>query len=254
MDVGWGSALAETSGGLDIVGVRALDQSIEASLVVGITTISLRGRYLSILPWAVGEFFVADAEEGVGSFDENRFHDFLFRVQFLILACTSVDPASGDAGGALGSVLYHGDMARLSNGLTATFPLHGSGPFLGTYFGPCIAMGLLRQGEEGRPFILSPRGRDLWNARNAQLGFDRAAVKGLLSTAAILTKDTALSLAPHFSLKALAATSAEAALLRQALLIPWSPETGDAAKAVSAAYGRFGQTVSWLRAEASRGA
>ena len=40
MDVGWGSALAETSGGLDIVGVRALDQSIEASLVVGITTIS----------------------------------------------------------------------------------------------------------------------------------------------------------------------------------------------------------------------
>src|ERR1700722_8775527 len=29
------------------------------------------------------------------SFDETRFHDFLFRIQFLILACTSVDPLSG---------------------------------------------------------------------------------------------------------------------------------------------------------------
>jgi hypothetical protein len=220
---------------------------------VGITTISLRGRYLSILPWAVGEFFAADAEEGVGSFEENRFHDFLFRVQFLILACTFVDPGSGDAGGALGSVLNHGDMVRLANGSAVPFPMHDRGPLLGTYFGPCIAMGLLRQGEEGRPFILTPRGRDMWNARNAQLGFDRAAVKGLFSTAAILTKETALSLAPHFSLKALASNSAEAAFLREALLIPWSPETADAAEGVRSAYDRFGQTVSWLRAEANRG-
>jgi hypothetical protein len=53
MNVGWGSPPAETSGGLDLLGVRRLDQSIEASLVVGITTISLRGRYLSILRWAL---------------------------------------------------------------------------------------------------------------------------------------------------------------------------------------------------------
>ena len=251
MDVGWGSPLAETSGGLDIVGVRGLDQNIEASLVVGITTISLRGRYLSILPWALGEFFAADADEGVGSFDESRFQDFLFRIQFLILACTSVDPASGDAGGALGSVLHHEDMVRLANGSAVAFPMHGRGPLLGTYFGPCIAMGLLRRGEEGRPFILTPRGRDMWNARNAQLDFDRAAVKDLLSTAAILAKDTALSLARYFSLKLLASNSAEAGLLREALLIPWSPETADAAEGVRSAYDRFGQTVSWLRAEAN---
>ncbi len=61
MDVGWGTQLGERSDGQDILGVRGLDQGMEAALVVGITTISQRGRYLTILPWALGQYFTADA-------------------------------------------------------------------------------------------------------------------------------------------------------------------------------------------------
>lgn len=35
---------------------------MEASLVVGITTICLRGRYMTMLPWALGQYFSADAD------------------------------------------------------------------------------------------------------------------------------------------------------------------------------------------------
>ncbi len=44
MDVAWGDGIGEETQGLDIVGVRGLDQGLEAALVNGITTVSLRGR------------------------------------------------------------------------------------------------------------------------------------------------------------------------------------------------------------------
>ena len=48
MNVTWGSRLDDETKGLDVLGIRALDQSIEASLTNGITTISIRARYISI--------------------------------------------------------------------------------------------------------------------------------------------------------------------------------------------------------------
>ena len=57
MEVFWGDALGEETQGLDILGIRTLDQPLETALANGITTISLRGRYFTILPWLIGEFF-----------------------------------------------------------------------------------------------------------------------------------------------------------------------------------------------------
>jgi hypothetical protein len=51
MNVAWGSRLSNETKGLDVIGIRALDQNIEASLTNGLTTISIRARYISILPW-----------------------------------------------------------------------------------------------------------------------------------------------------------------------------------------------------------
>ena len=69
MTIFWGNDLTEDTVGLDILGLRAVDQAIESKLVNGITTISLRGRYFSLLPWALAEFFTLETAGGKATFD-----------------------------------------------------------------------------------------------------------------------------------------------------------------------------------------
>ena len=45
MIIAWGDDLLDTTQGLDILGVRGVDQAVELALVNGITTISQRARY-----------------------------------------------------------------------------------------------------------------------------------------------------------------------------------------------------------------
>jgi hypothetical protein len=251
MDVGWGIPLGDRSEGQDILGVRGLDQGMEASLVVGITTISQRGRYLSILPWALGHYFSADAEARVEQHDPERFRAFMFRVQFLTLACTAADPQPGDSGGALGSVTYGSELNELRRGATISFPERGPGTMLGTYLGPCRAIGLIRFGDSSRPYLITPRGKAIWEARNASM--DVASVAEFLERGEIISSDMARELAPQFSLKRLEKDSDEAVLLRTALLTPWAPSQSHEAAKVEEVYERFGGTLAWLREEAREG-
>ena len=142
MEVVWGDGLGEETRGLDILGVRGLDQSLETALANGITTISLRGRYFAILPWLIGEFFDAEKKAGATVFVEDRLRTFIGRVEYLTLACTLLDDSGGNAGGASGSVVFRDVMAELRSGATIPFPKDHSGSILGTYFGPCRAIGI----------------------------------------------------------------------------------------------------------------
>ncbi len=251
MDVGWGAPLGEQTDGLDILGIRGLDQAIESSLVVGITTISQRGRYLTILPWALGEFFTADSHSGVEVFSLERLKRYLFRVQFLVLACTTVDEGPGEPGGALGSSTYADRIAVLKRGESTAFPEDGRGAMLGTYFGPCSAMGLLRSGDTNRPYVITQRGRALWQSRNDEL--DRKLVAAILDGENHLDPAHVRTLMPHFSLKRLSPLSNEAALLRGALTNPWAPTEPGHAQRVNDAYGRFNGTIAWLQSQAAQG-
>lgn len=246
MDLAWGDGLGDDTQGLDIVGVRGLDQRLEAALVNGITTVSLRGRYFSLLPWALGEFFSIEVASEATEFDEARFKSFLARVEFLALACTSLDEGKGNSSGALGRVIFQSEMAVLSSNLSVAFPRGRNGSMLGTYFGPCRAVGLVRtrEGSGVEPFLLTPRGQAIWEARKAALG--EGPWRALLWEAESLSPADAHALVPHFSLKRLAEATAEAEAFRNALLTPWSPE-GPAAASVSNSYERFGQTIAWLR-------
>lgn len=250
MDVAWGDGVGDETQGLDIAGVRGLDQRLEAALVNGITTVSLRGRYLTLLPWAIGEFFAAEVAANVPEFAEARFRSFLARVEFLVLACTTLDDGAGDPGGALGRVIYQPEMAALAAGEPAPFPTDRAGGMLGTYFGPCRALGLVRtaDGDGAEPFVLTPRGQVVWRARTAALG--DGPWRGLLWESESLNADEARALVPHFSLKGLSGAPDEAAALREALLTPWFP-AGPAAASVTQAYDRFTQTISWLQTQGS---
>jgi len=91
MNVAWGSRLSGETKGLDVMGIRALDQNIEASLTNGITTISIHARYISILAWAIGQYFVDESAAGRVRHDKEARAVYLNRVRFLVLAATFLD-------------------------------------------------------------------------------------------------------------------------------------------------------------------
>src|SRR4051794_33284451 len=122
MELFWGDGLDEETQGLDILGIRGLDQSLEIALANGITTISLRGRYFTILPWLIGEFFEAEKNAGTTNFAMDRLRNFIGRVEYLALACTVMDSSGGDGSGALGSVNHREAMAKLRSGAAVPFP------------------------------------------------------------------------------------------------------------------------------------
>jgi hypothetical protein len=153
--------LGDETRGLDIAGVRGLDQSLEAALVNEITTVSLRGRYYALLPWAIGEYFAAEVAANTTAFDEVRFKAFLARVEFLALPCTTIDEGGGNPGGALCRVLFQPEMAEMLVGEDVDFPTSPGDGMLGTYFGLFRAPGLVRTADGGgvEPFVLTPRGQ-----------------------------------------------------------------------------------------------
>ena len=251
MEVFWGDGFGEETQGLDILGVRGLDQSLKTALANGITTISPRGRYFTILPWLIGEFFHTEEKAEATVFEANRLRTFVGRVEYLTLACTILDNSGGDLGGALGSVTFRDTMDRLRAGATIPFPKDRRGSILGTYFGPCRAIGLVKSAEGGgpQPFSLTPRGKELWAVRNAALG--EGPLRTFLWEADALSPDHVRDLLPHFSLMGLRRASAEAACLRDALQTAWVPSGGGAS--VAEAYEKFAGTLAWLRAEAKSG-
>ena len=117
MESFWNSGEKNLIKGLDILGVRQLDQSIERDWVSGITTISIRARYLSLLPWILKEFYDAQLGEGGGKaqFNEKSFNQVLIRMEFVVLAASKFGATQDESGpiyGVLGSELYADALKR----------------------------------------------------------------------------------------------------------------------------------------------
>lgn len=118
----WNNDILEDTSGLDIICVSALDQGIEANLVNGVTTVSARGRYFSILPWAIGPYYKMAA----GQCTATGLYGFLTRMEFLINAACDADKKR--AGGAiLGSNVYIEAMRKIRSGERVPLPQNATG-------------------------------------------------------------------------------------------------------------------------------
>ena len=119
------------------------------------------------------------------------------------------------------------------------------GAILGTYLGPCRALGLLVDGDDSIPYRLTPRGKKIWQVRNERL--EGATFTAAISNGGQFTYASAEAAIPTFSLASLAQSSAESSLLHDYLVTPWNPGDDAGKAAVAAAYGRFNGTIGWAK-------
>jgi hypothetical protein len=250
MEIGWGKPIRAQIQGLDILGVRGLDQSLEEKLVNGITTVSWRARYFSLLPWAIGEFFEREKHAAGAVYNDGAFVQFVSRVELLTLAATAADPQNSDAGRGLGGDRYVTELRMLRGDAPVPFPEDAGEGLVNAYRGPCRALGILSTGDEdGNPHRLSPRGQALWRARKASVSPE--IVERLFSGSEI-NKALVDAAVPDFSLNAIATNPTELTALRSAIVEAWAPSVGSP-DGVAAAYRRFAETIDWIHSWGNEG-
>lgn len=238
MQLTWNDSYRDLIGGLDILGVRQLDQGLELQLVGGITTVAPRARYLTLVTWALDALYRRLLDEGDGElkWTEDEQDATLTRLEFLVAAATQAGSRQGEAGnltGIVGSDVYREILGELAAAGHAAFPPGRRPGVVNAYGSPAQAFGLLAATTEGGPLALTPRGQVLLEqvpeSQNA---------RQLLFAAGHLTVAQLDQVRPVFSLNGLGSSPHERAALVSALDEP--PGT-----AASTRTDRFRATRAW---------
>jgi hypothetical protein len=247
MEIFWNNGERETIRGLDIMGLRQLDQNIEQKLVANITTISIRARYLTLLPWIYAEFYQQELEnqDGRADFDADKFQWALARMEFIIVAASWINAQETDSDeiyGMIGPNVFKTELAEFSENEKIDLDLgNRGGSSLNTYIMPCRGFGILHTDMEdsSAPVGITPRGSKVFDARKTHLSDN--SLKKVILEGGTLTKEMVEDEGHYFSVNHLSANREERDILRQAFLEPFI-NTPD----VKGRYNRFAQTIQWI--------
>jgi hypothetical protein len=245
MRIFWNTGQRDIIKGLDVLGLRQIDQEVEKSWVSRITTISIRARYLSLLPWILAEFFhrelgpdgqsaVYDAEAEV------RLAIVLARLEFVVALSSAQGGRWGESGittGVRGNDYFSTQLTIFDVSGKVHLPDEERSGIYGTYVNPCQGFGLITFGS-AIPQI-TPRGKEIVLARRRAMGEHSPILEKIFGGGSVTTAELD-SEGRHFSVNGLDASGEERTLLVQAMLEPY-----DDAAATLAAYARFGETIRW---------
>lgn len=168
MDLFWNAGARDTIQGVDLLGLRHVDQDLERVRVAGVTTLSGRARYLSLLSWTTAEHYHRALRAGGGNstFDWQAYGKVIGRLEFITLAATMLGGANDSA--VLGKINLRAKLDQLRDGQAVAPGDEQAFPLLGAYLGPCRGFGLLHDTPTSeRPIQVPPPGQAIHKARAA---------------------------------------------------------------------------------------
>lgn len=237
MQLSWNDRYRDLIGGLDILGVRQLDQGLELQLVGGLTTVAPRARYISLVAWSLAALYRQLLAEGGDKLEwsESRQNAVLTRLEFLVAAATQAGARAEEGGsptGIVGSDVYREALSELASAGETSFPPTRRPGVLNAYGSPAQAFGLLASAAEAGPLAITPRGQTLVE------DMDAPPAAKLLLEGDTLTQAQVESVRPIFSLNGLQTAVGE----RLAMLAALDKPAGASAAART---DRFIATRAW---------
>src|SRR4051812_19592714 len=239
----WNIGAQDKKKGLDVLGLRGVDQELERRWVAGITTISFRARYLSMLAWLCAEVFERSLAKGESDavFDKDEFERVLCRFEAIVFFSTHVGRAASERGatfGVLNSDLLQAEANELDAGGTIEVPSTKGGGVVGTYFMPARSLGLLDWPGPGSrlPLSIPPRGNAIWIARREVVNSSK--LTNVIFEGGEISRGDLETDGRHFSVNRIDSVPRELALLRSAFLEPHDD-------ADLGAFERLQRTIEW---------